>query len=432
MNAAAMRLRFPTGIAGSGGRIGLLALSAAACVAGSLRAQAPPSSAAAAQFLNSLDRDGNGFVGRDEWSGSGATYLALDVDLDGWLTGAELSKAAKAPLAVAKAPDADRIAVAIGDLPDLIEPFRRSCLTCHDQTRVERASKDAGGWADTVRAMRAKKDAQISEKDARAIVEWLRDLRDRIALAQASFGTGDPASAWGAVVGGGDLHRFDRDRNGRLDGGELGRLAHERADLDRSQLLSPGELALLPLAVDRRALFAKLDRDKNGGVSLKELGTPTALLQLFDRNGDGQLDRGELPASRRFGGPFSLLMVGDAAVALDLLDRDRDRQLSASELDRYGTTLQRFDQDGDASLDAKELETAVTAGRAEGPAAAFDDFFTRYDIDGNGSIGRREFPGRDAAFRRLDLDRDGELTARDAPASLARVDFTPEALRWRQ
>ncbi|MBM4014426.1 MAG: hypothetical protein FJ293_05610 [Planctomycetes bacterium] len=432
MTALAPRVRSAHGAWRAAGRVVAAALCATVSAAAAVRAQAPPSSAAAAQFLNSLDRDGNGFVGRDEWSWSGATFLVLDVDRDGWLTGPELTKTAKAPPAAATAADADRIAVAIGDLPDLIEPFRRSCLGCHDQTRVERVAKDVRGWADTVRAMRAKKEAKISEKDAKAVVDWLRDLRDRVALAVASFGTGDPAAAWGMVVGGGDLHQFDRDRNGRLDGGELGRLAHERADLDRNQLLSPGEFALLPLTVDRRALFGKLDRDKNGGVSLKELGTPTALLQLFDRNGDGQLDRVELPASRRFGGPFPLLMVGDAAVALELLDRDRDRRLSASELGRFGLALQRFDQDADASLDAIELETAVTAGRAEGPAAAFDDFFTRYDIDGNGSIGRREFPGRDAVFRRLDLDGDGELTGRDAPAGVARVDFTPEALRWRQ
>jgi hypothetical protein len=398
----------------------------------SLSAQAPPSSAAANQFLTTLDRDRNGFVGRDEWVGSGSTFVTLDVDLDGWLTGAELAKAAKVAPATPTAPDPDKLVVAIGDLPDLIEPFRRNCLSCHDQQRVERAAKDARGWTDTVRAMRAKKEAEINEKDAKAVVDWLRGLRDRVALARSSFGTGDPAGIWGAVIGGGDLHRFDRDRNGRLDGGELGRLVHERADLDRSQLLSPGELALLPLAVDRRALFTKLDRDKNGGVSLKELGTPTALLQLFDRNGDNQLDRLELPRSRRFGGPIPLLMVGDAAIALDLLDRDRDRRLSASELARHGATLQRFDQDRDSSLDGKELETAVTAGRAEGPAAGFDDFFTRYDLDGDGRVSRREFPGRDGAFRRLDGDEDGVLTGRDAPENLASIDFTPEALRWRQ
>lgn len=409
-----------------------MAIAGGGLSAGVAAAQSPPSSASAKQFLASLDRDHNGFVGRDEWSGSGATFLALDVDLDGWLTGAELAKQAKSAPPAPVAPDPDRLLVAIGTLPELIEPFRRSCLGCHDETRVERATKDARGWAETVRTMRAKKEASISEKDGKAIVTWLGELRARVALSLASFGTGDPVGAWGMVVGGGDIHRFDRDRNGRLDGGELGRLLHARADLDGSQLLSPGELALLPLAVDRRELFARLDRDKNGGVSVKELGTPTAMLQLFDRNGDQQLDRGELPGSRRFGGPIPMLLVGDAATALARLDRDNDRRLSASELSRFPTTLQRFDLDNDASLDRQELETAVTAGRAEGPVAAFDDFFTRYDLDGDGTVARAEFPGRDGAFRRLDLDRDGELTGRDASPGLTRVEFTPEALRWRQ
>ena len=394
-------------------------------------ALAQAGSGAAKQFLASLDLDGNGYVGRDEWSGSGVTFVLLDVDLDGWLTGPELTKSTKVGARVVEAPDPSRLAVAIGVLPDLIEPFRRSCLACHDQQRVERAAKDAKGWSETVRTMREKKEASITEKDARAIVEWLSGQRERVALSLASFGTGDPVGAWGTVIGGGDLHLFDRDRNGKLEGGELARLIHLRADLDRNQLLSPGELALLPLAVDRRGLFQKLDRDKNGGVSLKELGVPAPLLQLFDRNADQQLERGELPSSRRFGGPISMILTGDAKTALDLLDRDHDKSLSAAELARFPRTLQRFDADNNASLDPKELETAVTAGRAEGPLAAFDDFFTRYDLDGDGSVARREFPGRDAAFARLDLDHDGALTARDAQGGMTRVDFTPEALRWR-
>ncbi len=397
-------------------------------------AAAQGESAAGRQFLKTLDTDGNGFVGRSEWKGSGTTFVSLDVDLDGWLSTGELGRSAKAPplKPASEAVAPDRLLVAIGTLVTKNEVFERRCLACHDETRVERSAKSAAGWADTVRRMREKKDAAISDKEARVIVDYLVALRAPVARSQASFGTANPALEWGLIVGGGDLHRFDRDRDGRFDAGELTRLAHARADLDGNDLLSAGELSLLPLAVDRRALFIKLDRDKNGGVSVKELGIPTPLIELFDRSGDGSLDRTELPRSRAFGGPYPMILAADAKTAMQLLDRDRDRSLSTIELARFAATRIRFDENGDGDLDLRELETAVTAARVEGPLAAFDDCFTRYDLDGNGSIARAEYPGRSSMFRRLDLDGDGTISSRDAPSGLVRTEFTPEAQRWRE
>ena len=117
---------------------------------------------------------------------------------------------------------------------------------------------------------------------------------------------------------------------------------------------------------------------------------------------------------------------------LQVLDRNRDKRLSAVELDRYPLTLARFDENGDGDLELRELETAVTAARVEGPLAAFDDFFTRYDLDGNGSVSRIEYPGRSAMFRRFDVDGDGVISAKDAPPGLQRTEFSPEAQRWRE
>jgi hypothetical protein len=74
----------------------------------------------------------------------------------------------------------------------------------------------------------------------------------------------------------------------------------------------------------------------------------------------------------------------------------------------------------------------VTAARAEGPYAAFDDFFTRYDLDQDGVVSRLEFPGSDALFARFDADGDGVISAKDAPPGVKRPEFTPDAWRWRQ
>jgi hypothetical protein len=44
------------------------------------------------------------------------------------------------------------------------------------------------------------------------------------------------------------------------------------------------------------------------------------------------------------------------------------------------------------------------------------DFLLRFDLDGDGRVARPEFPGSDATFARLDVDRDGFVTPKDRTA----------------
>jgi Ca2+-binding EF-hand superfamily protein len=412
--------------------------AALACAAAPLALAAAQDASTARQFLTSLDQDGDGYVARSEWKGSGATFLSLDVDLDGYLTAPELAHAGSPRKHEAPPGDAsavDRFPVPIGVLPpDPPEAFSTHCTQCHDTRRIVTAAKDAAGWADTVAKMRKKKEAKISEKEGKAIADWLTGLRATVARRVVGYGSDDPLRDWGLVIGGGDLQAFDRDGSGKLDGGELARLVFERADVDGSGGLSAGEYSLLPLAADRRAAFAKLDRDDNGALSPKELGTPASLLEIADANRDGALARDEIPRPRPgIGGPYVLLLAADAKRALEILDRNHDGRLSNKELERFPGTAQRFDEDKNGELDAKELESAVTAARAEAPFAAFDDFFTRYDLDGDGSVSRAEFPGGDSSFARLDADGDGSITTKEAPPGWKRPDVSsPESQRWRQ
>lgn len=391
---------------------------------------------AAKRFLESLDRDGDGVVSRAEWKGSGAVFLQIDADRDGYLSLPELAHMNDKPAPPAPPPppdpsEANKIAIPIGPLVDPPEVFQMTCTRCHNQDRIERAAKTAGGWRDTVTRMQNKKNAKFTDKEARQIVEWLEAARAPMARNALRYASADPKRDWALLLGAGDLEQFDRDRNGKLDAGELARLMFERADVDRSGGLSPGEFALLPLAADRRALFAKTDRDHDGIVSLRELGTPAAPIELCDANGDSMLSHDELPKARGVGGPYALVLAADAKTALALLDQNHDDRLSARELEHFPGTLKRFDKNGDGELDLKELESAVTAARAEASYAAFDDFLSRYDLDQDNAVSRLEFPGGDALFARLDVDGDGVITMKDAAGPVKRPDFGTDAMRWR-
>ncbi len=71
----------------------LVALVVALLVAAAAsRSAAQDALAAAQRHLAVLDADRDGLVARSEWPGSGASFLTLDVDLDGALSLAELAR----------------------------------------------------------------------------------------------------------------------------------------------------------------------------------------------------------------------------------------------------------------------------------------------------------------------------------------------------
>src|SRR6185369_2328113 len=62
---------------------------------------------AAKRFLESLDRDGDVVVSRAEWKGSGAVFLQIDADRDGYLSLQELSHMNDKPAPPAPPPPPD-------------------------------------------------------------------------------------------------------------------------------------------------------------------------------------------------------------------------------------------------------------------------------------------------------------------------------------
>ena len=180
----------------------------------------------ARRFLESLDRDGDGLVSRAEWPGSGAVFLKIDADHDGYLSLAELAHMSDKPAPPAPPPapdptDANKIAIPIGPLPDPPELFKQTCLKCHNQDRIERAAKTPDGWRETVTRMQNKKNAKFSDKEAKQILDWLLSVRAPMAKNALRYASNDPRRDWGLVFGSGDLELFDRDRNGKLDVPEL-------------------------------------------------------------------------------------------------------------------------------------------------------------------------------------------------------------------
>jgi hypothetical protein len=120
------------------------------------------------------------------------------------------------------------------------------------------------------------------------------------------------------------LERFDRDRDGKLDAQErrhairaLRRLAHRMAMQERRAAAGPGAGADAGARREARlrALVQRFDRNGDGVVSPDEVPPGVARkLQRLDRNGDGWLDARDARAPR-----------DRAPRAPRDRDRDRDR-----------------------------------------------------------------------------------------------------------
>jgi hypothetical protein len=157
----------------------------------------------AKRFLETLDRNGDGVVSRAEWKGSGAVFLQIDADRDGYLSLQELSHmndkpAPPAPPAPPDPAEANKIAIAIGPLVEPPEDFKATCLRCHNQDRIERAAKTADGWRDTVTRMQNKKNAKFNDREA-SRSEWLLSCARRWRRARRY--TSQTPSATGALFG---------------------------------------------------------------------------------------------------------------------------------------------------------------------------------------------------------------------------------------
>jgi Ca2+-binding EF-hand superfamily protein len=105
----------------------------------------------------------------------------------------------------------------------------------------------------------------------------------------------------------------------------------------------------------------------------------TDTLMAFDRNGDGRLERGEVP--ERFQGLFA-----------------------------------RADADADGVLTRDELQRSATASVQEGAARRGgppDPLFRALDADRDGALSSAELAAASAALASLDADHDGQLTGEE-------------------
>ncbi len=187
-------------------------------------------------------------------------------------------------------------------------------------------------------------------------------------------------------------------------------------------------------------VFTSRDRDRNGYLDEGERKTfPLPQVSSFDSDGDGNVFREEFEAGIR-------LLVARAGAQIDVaidrrgrslfaaIDADRNQRLSRREFASLNSRIGAWDTNGNGGLEASEIpesyqfkigtglppfiaRRAITNGRpGESARPRFGQpvWMQRLDRNGDGELSRREFPGSNMAFDRLDANRDGVVDQAEA------------------
>jgi len=183
-------------------------------------------------------------------------------------------------------------------------------------------------------------------------------------------------------------------------------------------------------------LMDRHDANGDGKIERDEFQGPENAFVRMDANGDGVITADEITARRgegdrpgrrggegdRPGGRRNVDPEARWQQALERFDADNDGQISAEEFQGPERAFTLLDQNADGIV-TQEEGTRFGRGMGDRPGGGpggppdqgrnFERMLQNLDEDGDGSISREEWPGRDEMFDRLDADGDGFVTEED-------------------
>src|SRR5262249_8456571 len=180
------------------------------------------------------------------------------------------------------------------------------------------------------------------------------------------------------------------------------------------------------------SLFKVMDRDGDG--------------KLYEKEVRAYLDELQDLQGRALAGCVSLTIGDQGRGGFDLVDTNKDGRVSVREMGGAVKRDARLGQDGDNCISRGEIPRAYTLTARQGPSSpaslpsnmAVVDYnmmtpqvprgpgkgplwFQKMDRNHDGDVSRREFLGTDEEFARLDIDGDGLISVEEAEQADARL-----------
>ena len=212
-----------------------------------------------------------------------------------------------------------------------------------------------------------------------------------------------PKPAW--------LERFDRDGDDRISKKEMLEIVDRGPGLDRLFLLRD-------VRARARNALAQFDQDKDGLVSAEEYPGNDKAFKKADRNNDEQLEWKELLrlAEKELEDIQKRMKSPGRYDFLNLFDINGDRQVTANEYDGPARAFRKYDENADGVVDYYEIYPDKRPDQMEqrGPEPEDLNVIATLDANDDGRVGRDEWKGSEAAWKRLDRNGDGWITIADA------------------
>ena len=206
------------------------------------------------------------------------------------------------------------------------------------------------------------------------------------------------------------LNRFDRNGDDEIRKQEYFAIVDRGPGLDR-----------LFIVRDVRArandALRQFDQDKDGVVTSKEYPGNKNTFKHVDRDRNGSLEWKELLnlASDELNDIRKKMKSPTRYEFLNIFDLNGDRKVSANEYDGPARVFRKFDENSDGTVGYYEIyPDRMMEVEARKPEPRSLNIISALDANKDRRVSREEFKGTPAAWKRLDRNKDGWITAADA------------------
>jgi Ca2+-binding EF-hand superfamily protein len=119
--------------------------------------------------------------------------------------------------------------------------------------------------------------------------------------------------------------------------------------------------------------------------------------------------------------------VRDLSEFFRTIDRDGDGKLSKRELPERPDLFLALDLKGSGFVSLDDMKQARGEDLFDSARRTDDEFLVRYDLNGDGAVGRAEFAGPLSFFQRIDRNGDGRYDKADRAGIKEKPSPSPKA-----
>lgn len=420
-------------------------------------------------LFQKLDTDGNGRLSVAEMDNASRSLRRIDFDQDESFAAAELNPAVRGPIRVATTPATSTVNPwFIQVSPETAGSNAQRVLTAYDRAGVADGMPADRRLSRTEVAVPEPQFAALDRDasgflDHNELADWLKRPAPDVLVTIRSGDIADGEKPL-EIRPGGDVSidpKYASNSSPIFE--SLGKLVTGQslvAGTNQARLVLGGvELQFSAFTFTKFAVFLEnelarvfqaVDLDKNEYIDRNEsrrLGLLSALFSEIDRDGDGkafkkEFEKALMPVLSLAARQYHLSIADEGFDFFGKLDANGDSQLSPREIRRISQTVLEWDRNGDGQVGSDEfpqrfrltfghsnpLESVILPGpipaaqrSAPFPVALKNpgapEWFRRMDLNNDGDVSAREFLGTAATFAKLDRDEDGLIDANEAAAA---------------